>query len=165
MAFCTQCGSSIGEQDQFCAGCGARQTLSSSSGPTYSSGTGPQRPRSSSDPFSSISPRTASLLCYIPILGWIPALFVLASDQYRTDREARFHAFQGLYISVAWLLVDWVVGPGLRAVSFSFYPLVGLLKLALFAAWIWMLIKVAQRETFKLPFLGDLAEKSVSEQR
>ena len=28
-----------------------------------------------------------------------------------------------------------------------------------------MLIKVSKRERFKLPFIGDLAEKSVSEQR
>jgi uncharacterized membrane protein len=28
-----------------------------------------------------------------------------------------------------------------------------------------MIVKVSQHETFKLPVLGDLAEKSVSEQR
>ena len=58
-----------------------------------------------------ISPRTASLLCYIPILGWIVSIVVLASARFRADSRVRFHAFQGLYLFVAWLIVDWVLGP------------------------------------------------------
>jgi len=39
------------------------------------------------------------------------------------------------------------------------------LKALIMVAWIFMLIKVSHRERFKLPVIGDLAEKSVSEQR
>lgn len=112
-----------------------------------------------------LNPRTAALLCYVPILGWIASVFVLAASRFRYDRETRFHAFQGLYLFVAWLLIDWVIAP-----LFAFSPSVfrfsvsKLLHAVVLGAWIWMLIKVAQRENFKLPILGDLAEKSVAEQ-
>ena len=115
-----------------------------------------------------ISPRTASLLCYIPILGWIVAIVVLASAKFREDTRVRFHAFQGLYLFVTWLLVDWVLSPMFHVTFWgppfhNFFP--GLLKVVIFGAWIFMIIKTSHDETYKLPILGDLAEKSVSEQR
>jgi uncharacterized membrane protein len=39
-----------------------------------------------------------------------------------------------------------------------------LLKLAMFGVWIFMLMKVSQGQSFRLPILGELAERSVSEQ-
>jgi uncharacterized membrane protein len=35
---------------------------------------------------------------------------------------------------------------------------------AVFFAWIWMMVKTAQEETFHLPIVGDLAERSLAEQ-
>jgi uncharacterized membrane protein len=115
-----------------------------------------------------ISPRTASLLCYIPILGWIVSIVVLASARFRTDPRVRFHAFQGLYLFVAWLLVDWVLSP---MFGFAFWGppfhqvFPGLMKAVIFGTWIFMIVKTSHDEMYKLPILGDLAEKSVSEQR
>jgi uncharacterized membrane protein len=116
-----------------------------------------------------ISSRTASLLCYIPIIGWVVSIVVLASARFRDDAKTRFHAFQGLYLFVTWLIVDWVLSPLL---SFpqdwgpAFYKIIPvLLKVAVFGAWVFMIIKTAQDEMYKLPILGELAEKSVSEQR
>jgi len=142
----------VGGKDVFCAACGARQPASSAA-----------------DYLQGISPRTASLLCYIPILGWIVAIVVLASARFRQDNRVRFHAFQGLYLFVTWLIVDWVLGPlfGFEHVwgpqLYKVFP--ALLKTAVFGAWVFMIIKTAQDEMYKLPILGDLAEKSVSEQR
>jgi len=143
----------VGASDVYCAACGARQPGSATA----------------TDYLHGISPRTASLLCYIPILGWIVAIVVLASAKFRQDTRVRFHAFQGLYLFVTWLIVDWVLGP-----MFAFPHIPGiqiyrifpaLLKAGIFGAWIFMIIKTAHDEMFKLPILGDLAEKSVSEQR
>jgi len=48
----------------------------------------------------------------------------------------------------------------------SFYRIFPvLMKAAIFGAWIFMIIKTGHDETYKLPILGELAEKSVSEQR
>ncbi|MGA2214838.1 MAG: hypothetical protein ABSH31_16300 [Bryobacteraceae bacterium] len=137
-------------RDVYCAACGARQAASVPPAVEYMQG---------------ISPRTASLLCYIPILGWIVAIVVLASARFRDNARVRFHAFQGLYLFVAWLIVDWVLSPvfGFWGPFHHVFP--ALFKAAIFGAWIFMIIKTSQDETYKLPVLGDLAEKSVSEQR
>ena len=143
----------MGSRDAYCGSCGARQAVSSQA----------------ADYLHGISPRTASLLCYIPILGWLAAIVVLASARFRGDTRVRFHAFQGLYLFVAWLIVDWVLSPLFSFPSFwgppfhRIFP--ALLKIAIFGAWIFMMIKTAHDEQYKLPILGDLAEKSVSEQR
>jgi uncharacterized membrane protein len=153
MPYCCQCGQTVESRDVYCASCGARQPAASS----YAS-----------DPLSGISGKNASLLCYIPVLGWLAAIVVLASKRFRGDRKVRFNAFQGLYLFVAWLIVDWVVDPMFNFPSFGpplhkIFPV--LLKAAIFGAWIFMIIKASHDEIFKLPVLGELAEKSVSEQR
>ena len=87
---------------------------------------------------------------------------------FRGDAKVRFHAFQGLYLFVAWLIVDWVLSPllGFQYWGPPFYKIVPvLMKVAVFGAWVFMIIKTAQDEMYKLPILGELAEKSVSEQR
>jgi uncharacterized membrane protein len=114
-----------------------------------------------------MSQRTASILCYIPFFGWIFAIIVLAAERFREDREVRFHAFQGLYLFVAWLLVDQVIQPWFG--HWGHWGGAGLpgkiLQLGILAAWIIMLIKTSRSEFFSLPIFGDLAEKSVSEQK
>lgn len=174
MPFCTNCGNSVGDRDIFCGSCGSRQAGAASSGFAGTSGSafssaagGTQTGAKPADVFGGINDRTISVLCYIPVIGWIPSIFVLAADRFRNDKATRFHAFQGLYLSVAWLLVDWVAKPMFRGLDFAFgfVPVVSLLKAALLGAWIFMLVKVSQNESYKLPFVGDLAEKSVAEQR
>src|SRR5947199_200368 len=96
MPFCSQCGNQVEQADQFCAKCGARQ---------------PGAPLRTNDAFASLTPRTASILCYIPGLGWIASIIVLASERFRGNQVVRFHAFQGLYLFVAWLIEDWVLKP------------------------------------------------------
>jgi len=136
----------------FCANCGSRQP----------------EVNPAADYLHGISSRTASLLCYIPIVGWVVSIVVLASVRFRDDAKVRFHAFQGLYLFVAWLIVDWVLSPllGVQYWGPPFFKIVPvLLKVAVFGAWVFMIIKTAQDEMYKLPILGELAEKSVSEQR
>ena len=153
MPYCCQCGKVVGPRDVFCGVCGTRQPNSAPA----------------TDYLQGISSRTASLLCYIPIVGWVVAIVVLASARFRNDTSARFNAFQGLYLFVAWLIVDWVLSPMLHFGSFGGPPLhrifPGLMQVAILCAWIFMIIKTAHGEVYKLPILGDLAEKSVSEQR
>ncbi len=169
MPFCCKCGKPAGDVDKFCAICGAPQPVASGGSPTGGgAGNAPQ-----ADFLGEMSGKNAALLCYIPWLGWIAAIIVLASRRYRRDtadaREVRFHAFQGLYLFVAWLIVDWVVSPALRfgmiGMGHAFAPLGGLLHLLVLAAWIVMIIKVSHREHYRLPIIGEMAERSVEEQR
>lgn len=161
MPFCTQCGNQVSPSDAYCGSCGSRQDASTPPGfapPPRSPG------GKSGDFLQGVDSRQASLLCYVPWIGWLASIVVLASEKFRPDREVRFHAFQGLYLFVLWLFVDWVFSPVLRGVEGA--RVVGsILKIAVLGAWIFMLVKTSQGVTFRLPFLGELADRSVSEQK
>ncbi len=148
MPFCINCGTQVSETDIFCQRCGAKQRKVST---TF---------------LDRLTAKNAALLCYIPVVGWIAAIMVLASPRFRDDRLVRFHAFQGLYLFVAWLLVQWVVVPffgfpGAREIR---RLVVGMLEVAVFAAWIVMLVKTSQDQLLRLPIIGELAERSIAEQ-
>jgi uncharacterized membrane protein len=150
MPYCCQCGQKVASVDTYCASCGARQPASHPE-PDYLHG---------------IRPATASLLCYVPLVGWLAAIIVLASSRFRRDMRVRFHAFQGLYLFVAWLIVDWVLSPLFRFPGFGGPRIIlGLLRGAIVVAWIFMMIKASRNEYYKLPILGELAERSVAEQK
>ena len=163
MPYCCQCGKGVSDSDVYCAFCGARQ-------PGAGSG-GSAKPNPATEYINGITPRTAALISYIPFVGWIAAIVVLASGRFRNNHTVRFHGFQGLYLFVAWLLVDLVVTPILGFTYwagphvFPHSALAGVLKLLIFGTWIFMMVKVSHDENFKLPILGELAERSVSEQR
>lgn len=165
MPFCTQCGHQADPADLFCAGCGARQRAAAAP-PTP----GPERPSQPDagakvDEFlSNMTPRNASLLCYIPFVGWVACIVMLAANRFREDREVRFHAFQGLYIFVLWLFVEQVFEPITSSIS-GIRNLGHGLQLAVIGAWIFMLVKTNQGVVFHLPILGELAERSVAEQK
>jgi uncharacterized membrane protein len=154
MPFCTQCGKSVGDADQFCAACGAAQRAGSAKRPSG--------PAAFKGVLDNLSPRKAALLCYIPVVGWIPSIVVLSSERFHADRQVRFHAFQGLYLFVAWLMADWVVGPMLRGLDFR---IEGALKAAVMFAWLFMMVKTSHNEDYRLPIFGELAERSTDEQR
>jgi uncharacterized membrane protein len=106
--------------------------------------------------------RTASILCYIPVIGWIAAIIFLASDRFRQNPRVRFHAFQGLYIFVAWLMVNHVLRPLLHDIPGGF-PLDRVLEAVVMFTWIFMLVKASHEEDYPLPIIGDLARKSAAE--
>ena len=101
------------------------------------------------------------MLCYVPWLGWIAAIYVLVSDAFRTDRNVRFHAFQGLYIFVGWMLAHWVLGMWFRLIFDKGEGLGSIIELFLLCVWVFMLIKTANNERYELPLVGELAEKSL----
>jgi uncharacterized membrane protein len=103
-------------------------------------------------------------MCYIPFIGWIFGIVVLAAHRFQAVRNVRFHAFQGLYLFVLFLVVDWVFGPIARGNHVT-ARLSDLLQLVVIGAGIVMLVKTRQGDFIRLPFLGELAEKSVSEQK
>jgi uncharacterized membrane protein len=151
MPFCSQCGQQVGAADLFCYRCGGRQPVSA--GPTVAPG-----------PIAGMSPRTASVLCYVPGLGWIASIIVLASHRFRHDYAVRFHAYQGLYLFVAWLINAWVIRPIFALMTFHMHIGVhGLVELALLIMSIFMMVKASHDETYPLPLFGELAQKSVAE--
>ena len=103
-------------------------------------------------------------MSYIPVAGWIFGIIALASDRFRHSREVRFHAFQGLYLFVLWLVMNWVFEPIARHNGTTRH-LADLVQMFLIGVGIFMLVKTRQGEFIRLPVIGELAEKSVSEQK
>src|SRR5258708_39428969 len=126
MPFCSSCGNTVTSSDQYCAKCGSRQ---------------PGATPHAVDPLAGITPRTASILCYIPGIGWIASVILLAADKFRNDRTVRFHAFQALYLFSAWLIVEWVLSPIFREFHYPIFPGDQLLHDLIIAVWIFMIIE------------------------
>jgi uncharacterized membrane protein len=149
MPFCSQCGNQVGAADSYCGKCGARQPAMASAAQPITRG------------LETLNPKTASILCYIPWVGWVAAIVVLASDRFRHDRAVRFHAFQGLYLFVAWLIADQVVRPMFD--SFTSGHLYRIVEAVLIGASVFMMVKAAHEQTYPLPLFGELAQRSVAE--
>jgi uncharacterized membrane protein len=94
---------------------------------------------------------TAALLCYLGV--WISGIIFLVLEQ--KNRFIRFHALQSIItfgiLSVAGSILDRfpVVGGWLS----------GAVSVAGFILWIILMVKAGQGELFKLPWIGDLAER------
>jgi uncharacterized membrane protein len=149
--FCTSCGSSVDPTAAYCAYCGTPQ---------------PRVNPQFTDFLDGISDRTASILCYIPVFGVIPAIVFLASQRFRANVKVRFNAFQSLYLFVTWLILSsavpvLIVGLPGWGVEHAF---IDALKVVLFVCWIYLLVKAAHMEQVRLPILGDLAARSTMEQ-
>ena len=163
MAFCTQCGQQAGAADQFCSKCGAPQN-SAATGSARGWNPAPPPGTSGQDPLANVSPRNASILCYVPTVGWIAAVVVLAARRFKTDTVVRFHAFQGLYLFAAWLMVQWVVRPMSIVFSYPGMHLDRLLEGLLLAVSVFMMFKASRDEAYVLPVIGELAQRSAVEQ-
>jgi uncharacterized membrane protein len=108
----------------------------------------------------------AGMLAYITI---IPAIVFLVVEPYNKNRFVRFHSFQNIFFVVA-LIACWIAFT-ILAMVLAFIPILGHLILALlwfvvaggsFVLWIIMLIKANGGQMWKLPVIGDLAEKQAN---
>lgn len=106
-----------------------------------------------------------SALCYVlPIIGGVLGLVI---EPYNRDRLIRFHAWQSLLFTGAWIVLSRVVLPIL---GYTFLPgfLVALLSVAvwlgMFGAWIYLIVQTWQGVKFRLPVLGDVAEQQAQNQ-
>ena len=99
-----------------------------------------------------IPANVAALLSYLG--GFVTGIVFLVIE--KENKFVRFHAMQSTITSGALFVLQIVLGyiPFLVMLS----PLVGLLGLAL---WIILMVKAYQGETFKLPVIGDIAEKKI----
>ena len=99
-----------------------------------------------------LSDNAASGLAY---LTFIPAIIFLVVAPYNQNVNVRFHAWQSIFLTVACVVVDIVLG-FIPFVGWIIIPLFGLLVLVL---WILCMVKAFNGDRFKLPVIGDLALK------
>src|ERR1700693_1662007 len=140
MAFCNMCGAQIADGTTRCAACSGRAAA------------GPARTA------SGLTDNVAGMLAYVTI---IPAIIFLVVEPYNKSRFVRFHSFQCIFLCVALMALHIGVSilgvvPFLLLITF---PLHALISLGAFILWIILLIKANQGQMYKLPVIGDLAEK------
>ena len=101
-----------------------------------------------------MGPNILGPLCYLG--GWVTGLMVYLGVRQApvTDARARFmrfHSAQSLVlfggITVVWMFLG----------SFPF--LLALMMAASFAAWLFLMFKSYQGTCYKLPYVGDIAER------
>ncbi len=159
MPFCSQCGNTVQDQDRYCPRCVSAQPQGATSAGTSWGQPGTAR----RDPLESITPRTAAILCYIPAVGWVAAVGVLATARFRNNLDLRFHAFQALYLFAVHLLVQWAIRPVFQNLPGPVFRVDSVLLAIITGVGIFMMVKASQNERYSLPFLGDLAERSAHE--
>jgi uncharacterized membrane protein len=121
---------------------------------------------SASGPSSTgLQPNIAALLAYV--LTWLTGLVFFVIE--KQNRFVRFHAMQSILFGVGIIVVQIVlsiVGAILSQILGLFGVLTGLvslvLLLAFLAGWIFCMVKAYQGQMFKLPIIGDMAEKIVN---
>ncbi|MBN1374778.1 MAG: DUF4870 domain-containing protein [Dehalococcoidia bacterium] len=93
----------------------------------------------------------AGLLCYV--VGWITGLifFLIEKD----SKFVKFHGMQSIITFGGLMIVSWILAN---------IPVIGwiiglLLSVLAFVLWIVLMIKAYQGQKYKLPGIGDLAEK------
>jgi uncharacterized membrane protein len=103
----------------------------------------------------------AGMLAYFT---FIPALIFLVMEPYNRSAFIRFHAWQSLLFNAVWCAL-WIA---LRIVAHI--PFFGwltvlvwpLVMLGGFIIWIILVLKANQNQKFKLPGIGDIAEKQAN---
>jgi uncharacterized membrane protein len=147
---CSKCAAEMPDVSSFCAACG-----------TPIGATKPQLGTT-----GGLNDQFAGALAYFTV---IPAIIFLLVEPYNRNRFIRCHAFQCILVAIAGVALSIA----LRLVFFilTLVPILGhltalLLSLVVVLGWLclWVVlaIKALQGEIFKLPLLGDLAEKQAN---
>jgi len=143
MAFCTVCGAQTPDGSTICPAC---------------SRTGAPAARPAQTTAGGLTDNVAGMLAYVTV---IPAIIFLVMEPYNKSRFVRFHSFQSIFFCVALIALSIALS------IFTFIPFIGLILIPLhlliglggFAVWIILLLKANQGQMWKLPVIGDMAEK------
>ena len=178
--FCTQCGAQVDEKARFCKQCGTQLLSTQPAGPgaptanyqtpryqqphDFGAGFGQspgqvpyQTPYQTPMVGADLKPNIAGMLCYP--LSFITGILFLVLKPYNKDRFVRFHAWQSIFLFIALAVLSLV--PRILPWPLEMLFLSGLRLLAL-AGTAYAMYKSYHYEQFKMPLIGDLAEKQAS---
>jgi uncharacterized membrane protein len=147
---CANCGVEMIAGAAFCPSCG-KPIGPAAAGP---SGTAVASPGSQTN--------VTAALCYLA--GLVTGILFLVLEPYRHDRFIRFHAWQSIFLSLAWFAAYFLVlGLFLTILPGMLWRLTWLLHavlaLGFFSLWLLLIYKAYNHEQFQLPIIGDLAKR------
>lgn len=156
MAFCPNCGASA--DGKFCPKCGAA-IAGPATGAAYTGANAGYVPPASTQPVTAagIPSNIASALCYV--VQVVLPIICLVVEPLKRDRKVRFDAFQSIFLTVAYVVLQILVGFVTDENWRTGYQLSRLLHLAEFILIVFLAIKAYQNQKVVLPFIGPLAEK------
>jgi len=141
--FCSECGTENPDGAKFCSKCGAELA------PSAGGAEAPAKPEAETS--VGMSANVAGLLCYVG--GWISGIVFLVIE--KKSKFVKFHAWQSIMtfgvLTVAYLIlfsipiIGWVIG-----------WIIWVLGLVL---WIILMIQAGTGKMWKLPWVGNWAEK------
>ena len=97
----------------------------------------------------------AGALCYI--LGWITGIIFYIME--KENKTVRFHAVQSIIVFLPLTIIVGMFQVILLFIPFIGWAISGLMGLLMFILWLVLMLKAYQGEKFKLPVIGDIAEK------
>jgi uncharacterized membrane protein len=130
MAFCSGCGMEVPDGTTMCAACSAKAPAAATGG---------------------MNDNLAGALSYIPIV----AIIFLLIEPYNKSKFVRFHAFQCLFMAVAWIATGFV----LAVIPIIGWLLIPIVALGFFILFVVCFIKAYGGNIFKVPVVGELAAK------
>ncbi len=143
--FCVSCGGQISDESNVCSKCGQPAYQAAGGGTVAASSAGT----------AGLTDNIAGMLAYVTI---IPAIVFLLLEPYNRNRFIRFHSFQCIFLCVVLVVIHIV----LLAVPIIGWAISIFVNLGALVLWIVLLLKAYQGQKFKLPVIGDLAEKQAN---
>lgn len=171
MAFCANCGAEV--TGRFCQKCGAP---AAGPPPGTSPGTTPETNPVNIPPAvqplppppqygtTGMTDNVAGALCYL--VGFITGILFLVIAPYNQNRNIRFHAFQSIFLSIAWVIL-WIVVT-IISLAFQALPFLGLfvslvlhfcLWIGGLIVWLYIMFKTYNGQKVVLPVVGPMAER------
>jgi len=156
MPYCPTCGAAT--EGRFCEKCGAPVEAQSAVTPGSPPGAAPA---------AGLEDNAAGAICYLA--GLVTGIIFLILEPYSKRPFVRFHAFQSILFSVAWIAISMALGIVFlmtRALHlwFILVAIRGLFGLAGFLLWLVCMYKAYNREWFQLPVIGPIAAKQAGGQ-
>ena len=151
MAFCRNCGTDVADA-KFCSRCGTATDPFRGGASSASASASPAADFVAGD-------NTAAALAYL----LLPAIyFLFLTDTHRQNRFVRFHSYQALFFCGGMFALIWIVLNILGFIlGYLVFVLAWLLSMASFVFWAKLIIRAYQGQMYKMPLIGDLAEKQV----
>jgi uncharacterized membrane protein len=140
--FCESCGKEMPVAAAFCPSCG--KTTGPAAGSTVSDQAGPS---------AGLQSNLAGAIAYL----WITAIVFLVLEPYSKDKFVRFHSLQSLFLGLA-SIAGHIVLTLIPFVGWALMPLWSLFILVLAVVGA---VKAYQNQTWRIPVIGDFAEKQV----
>src|SRR5579863_2983330 len=119
MAFCATCGAEV--SGRFCQKCGAPLEAPPGPAPAVNPAVNPM-PAPQIAPSVGMTDNLAGALCYL--IGFITGILFLVLAPYNQNRTIRFHAFQSIFLNIAWVAL-WIVIT-IILIPFRYIPFLGI---------------------------------------